>query len=168
MNIFECVVYVVHTQHIPHLSVANFWFPKQLLRKKWNSRLAGAKAEIWPPPQRHLLWLIQGAKCRPQPSTDWSTCTNSGLQRTKPSRKEIQEVIKMARPSLSPDPSGVYKISPKLRHRLSKILKIIWRGVNFVLWQFTDWVNRPLIISEHLHWHLGPEMSDLDGTGVSG
>ncbi|KAJ8008617.1 hypothetical protein DPEC_G00106740 [Dallia pectoralis] len=66
----------------------------------------------------------------------------------EPSWKEIQEVIKKARASSAPGPSGVpyrvYKSCPKLQHRLWKILKVIWRrGKVAKQWRFAEGVWSP-------------------------
>ncbi|XP_067280778.1 uncharacterized protein [Pseudorasbora parva] len=129
--------------------IANpFGFTKQLLGKKRSGRLTCSKVEI----DRHLrdtfcdrsreqdLGHCQHLIDPPAPTLDFDG--------KEPSWKEIQEVIKTARASSAPGPSGVpykvYKNCPKLLHRLWKILKVIWRrGKVAQQWWFSEGVWIP-------------------------
>ncbi|KAJ8014696.1 hypothetical protein DPEC_G00018330 [Dallia pectoralis] len=129
--------------------IANpFGFTKQLLGKKRSGQLTCSKAEI----DCHLRDNFgDGAReqdlgnCQylidpPAPTLDFDG--------KEPSWKEIQEVIKKARPGSAPGPSGVpyrvYKSCPKLQHGLWKILKVIWRrGKVAKQWRFAEGVWIP-------------------------
>ncbi|KAL7891878.1 hypothetical protein AOLI_G00013540 [Acnodon oligacanthus] len=110
---------------------AAFGFTKQLLRKKRNGQLTYSKAKI----DCHL----RDTFCDRSRDQDLGPCQHLidppaptlDFDGKEPSWKEIQEVIKKARASSAPVPSGVpyrvYKNCQKLLHRLWKILKVIWR-----------------------------------------
>ncbi|KAK0141886.1 Transposable element Tcb2 transposase [Merluccius polli] len=79
-------------------------------------------------------------KAKGGPTTD--------LNSKEPSWKEVQEVVKAARASSAPGPSGVpykvYKRCPRLLHRLWKILRVIWRrGKVAQQWRFAEGVWIP-------------------------
>ncbi|KAL7886754.1 hypothetical protein AOLI_G00044750 [Acnodon oligacanthus] len=104
-----------------------FGFTKQLLGKKQNGQLTCSKAEI----NRHLRDTL----CDRSREQDLGHCQylidppapTLEFNGKKPSWTENQEVIKKARASSAPGPSGepyrVYKNCPKLLHGLWKILK---------------------------------------------
>ncbi|XP_067284127.1 uncharacterized protein [Pseudorasbora parva] len=129
--------------------IANpFGFTKQLLGKKRSGRLTCSKVEI----DRHL----RDTFCDRSREQDLGHCQHLidppaptlDFDRKEPSWKEIQEVIKTARASSAPGPSGVpykvYKNCPKLLHRLWKILKVIWRrGKVAQQWRFAEGVWIP-------------------------
>lgn len=56
------------------------------------------------------------------------------LENNEPTWKEVDEVVKKARPRSAPGPSGIpykeYKKCPKLLCLLWKPLKVIWREVS--------------------------------------
>ncbi|KAL7856411.1 hypothetical protein AOLI_G00200150 [Acnodon oligacanthus] len=121
---------------------------QQLLGKKRNGRLTCSKAEI----DHHL----RDTFCDRSREQDLGHCQHLidppartlDFDGKEPSWKEIQEVIKKARSSSAPGPSGVpyrvYKNCPKLLHRLWKILKVIWRrGKVAQQWRFAEGVWIP-------------------------
>ncbi|KAG7525299.1 hypothetical protein JOB18_025050 [Solea senegalensis] len=66
----------------------------------------------------------------------------------EPSWKEVQEVVRKARASSAPEPSGVpykvYKNCPRLLHRLWRIMTVIWRrGMVADQWRFAEGVLIP-------------------------
>ncbi|XP_028292553.1 uncharacterized protein LOC114455485 [Gouania willdenowi] len=108
-----------------------FGFTKQLLGQKRSGQLTCSKAEV-----DHYLKETYSDSCREQdlgpcrslidpPAPTWD------FNGKEPAWKEIQEVVKRARASSAPGPSGVpykvYKNCPRLLHRLWKILRVIWR-----------------------------------------
>ncbi|KAJ8333522.1 hypothetical protein SKAU_G00415300 [Synaphobranchus kaupii] len=112
--------------------IANpFGFTKQLLGQKLSGRLACSKEEIdlhiqttYSDPERqqelgHCNILIEP----PPPVKEFDS--------REPLLKEVQDVVKRARSSSAPGPSGVpykvYKNCPLLLKRLWKILKVTWR-----------------------------------------
>lgn len=110
--------------------IANpFGFTKQLLGQKLSANLACSKEEI----DQHIQSTYSDkeqelGQCNilihpPAPVTEFD---NRELL-----LKEVQEVVKRARSSSAPGPSGVtykvYKYCPLLLKRLWKILKVIWR-----------------------------------------
>lgn len=125
-----------------------FRFTKQLLGEKRSGRLTCSKDEI----DRHL----RDTFCDRSREQDLGHCQDLidppiptlGFDVKEPSWKEIQEVIKKARASSAPGPSGVpyrvYKNCPKLLHRLWRILKVIWRrGKVAQQWRFAEGVWIP-------------------------
>ncbi|KAL7891157.1 hypothetical protein AOLI_G00006330 [Acnodon oligacanthus] len=129
--------------------IANpFGFTKQLVGKKRNGQLTCSKAEI----NHHL----RDTFCDRSREQDLGHCQHLiyppaptlNFDGKEPNWKEIQEVIKKARSSSAPGPSGVpyrvYKNCLKLLHRLWKILKVIWRrGKVAQQWQFAEGVWIP-------------------------
>lgn len=129
--------------------IANpFGVTKQLLGQKRSGKLVCPKEEI----DNHLCNTYSDAAWEedlgpygsliepPGPTTDFNS--------KEPSWKEIQEVVKAARASSAPGPSGVpyklYKRCPRLLHRLWKILRVIWRrGKVAQQWRFAEGVWIP-------------------------
>lgn len=77
----------------------------------------------------------------PPPTKDFNT--------KEPLLKEVQEVVKKARASSAPGPSGapykVYKNCPLLLKRLWKMLRVIWRrGKVAQQWKFAEgvWISK--------------------------
>uniref|UniRef100_A0A3B1JAJ2 Reverse transcriptase domain-containing protein n=1 Tax=Astyanax mexicanus TaxID=7994 RepID=A0A3B1JAJ2_ASTMX len=129
--------------------IANpFGFTKQLLGQRRGGRLACSKEEI----DRH----IQTTYSDPARQQDLGQC-NTLIQPPPPTKefdgrepllKEVQDVVKKARSSSAPGPSGVpykvYKNCPLLLERLWKILKVIWRrGKVARQWRFAEGVWIP-------------------------
>ncbi len=129
--------------------VANpFGFTKQLLRQTRSGRLDCPKGEIdlhiqttYSDPDRqqelgHCTTLI-----RPPPPT-------KEFDSREPLLKEVQDVVREARSSSAPGPSGVpykvYKNCPLLLKRLWKILRVIWRrGKVAQQWRFAEGIWIP-------------------------
>ncbi|XP_061772124.1 uncharacterized protein LOC133562186 [Nerophis ophidion] len=108
-----------------------FGVTKQLLGQKRSGRLACSKAEV-----DHHLKQIYSDGCREQDLGPCRSLINPptptlDFDGKEPGWKEIQEVVRRARTSSAPGPSGVpykvYKNCPRLLHRLWRILKVIWR-----------------------------------------
>lgn len=108
-----------------------FGFTKKILGQKRNGHLACTEDEV----NKYLSATYSDSAreeelgpCRtlitpPEPTSAFNT--------KEPTLKEVEEVIKAARTSSAPGPSGVpyvvYKRCPKLLKRLWTILKVIWR-----------------------------------------
>eukprot|EP00064_Thunnus_orientalis_P013279 superscaffoldBa00002137_g13316 len=122
--------------------IANpFGFTKSLLGQKRDGNLVCSKEEldlhfqnIYSDPNRQ----IQLGQCDilvgpPPPTKVFDT--------REPLLKEVQEIVRKARSSYAPGPSGfpykVYKYCPLLLKRLWKILRVIWRREKVVL----QWSN---------------------------
>ncbi|CAJ1076456.1 uncharacterized protein LOC119779116 [Xyrichtys novacula] len=125
-----------------------FGFTKQLLGQKRSGQLSCSKAEIdhhldttlRDPSREQELGNCQSLIDPPEPMLDFDE--------REPSWKEIQEVVKKARSSSAPGPSGVpdkvYKNCPKLLHRLWRIMKVIWRrGKVAEQWRFAEGIWIP-------------------------
>ncbi|XP_038154112.1 uncharacterized protein LOC119791846 [Cyprinodon tularosa] len=125
-----------------------FEFTKQLLGQKRSGQLTCSKAEV-----DHHLAATYGDASREQDLGDCQSLIDPpaptvDFNGMEPSWKEIQEVVKKARSSSAPGPSGVpykvYKNCPKLLHRLWRILKVIWRrGKVAEQWRFAEGVWIP-------------------------
>ncbi|XP_061878077.1 uncharacterized protein LOC133630482 [Entelurus aequoreus] len=106
-----------------------FGVTKQLLGQKRSVKLACSKAEV-----DHHLKQTYSDGCREQDLGPCRSLINPptlDFDGKEPGWKEIQEVVRRARTSSAPGPSGVpykvYKNCPRLLCRLWKILKMIWR-----------------------------------------
>ncbi len=76
----------------------------------------------------------------PEPSSDFDL--------KEPRLREVEKVVRRARSSSAPRPSGVpykvYKNCPKLLHRLWRVLKVIWRrGKIAQQWRYAEGVCIP-------------------------
>lgn len=104
-----------------------FGFTRQLLRQRRSGHLACAKEEF-----DHLLQDIYSDPTRDQDQNQ-GECEEptQQLDLREPLLKEIQHVVKKARSSSAPGPSGtsykVYKHCPRLLLRLWRIIRVIWR-----------------------------------------
>lgn len=106
-----------------------FKLTKQHLGQKRTGRLTCSrdvinshlKATYSDPSKEQPLGPCDALTTPPEPILDFNL--------KEPSLGEVKEVVRRARSSSAPGPSGykVYKKCPKLLHRLWKALKVIWR-----------------------------------------
>lgn len=125
-----------------------FKLTKQLLGQKRSGRLTCSKdaindhlkATYSDPIRDHPLGLCDALTAPPEPTLEFNL--------KEPCLSEVEEVLRRARASSAPGPSGVpykvYKNCPKLRHRLWKALKVIWRrGKIAQSWRYAEGVYIP-------------------------
>lgn len=129
--------------------IANpFGFTKQLLGQKCDGKLLCSKEEI----DQHLRSIYSD----PHREEELGQCSilvnppppTKEFDSREPLLKEVQEVVRKARSSSAPGPSGipykVYKNCPLLLRRLWKIIRVIWRrGKVAQQWRFAEGVWIP-------------------------
>lgn len=126
--------------------------PSALPRKYWGQKRSGHLACPVEEIDNHLhatfrdtsrdrdLGPCRGLVAPPEPGTQFNSA--------EPTLREVEEVVKTARSSSAPGPSGVpykvYKQCPQLLGRLWKIVKVIWRrGKVAVQWKYAEGVWTP-------------------------
>lgn len=125
-----------------------FKLTKQLLGQKRAGRLTCSKevinnhlkATYSDPIREQPLGPCDALTTPPEPTSDFNL--------KEPCLSEVEEVVRRARSSSAPGPSGVpykvYKNCPKLLHRLWRALKVIWkRGKIAQSWRYADGVYIP-------------------------
>lgn len=125
-----------------------FKLTKLLLGQKRAGRLTCSKevmnnhlkATYSDPAREQPLGPCDALTTPPEPTVDFNL--------KEPRLSEVEEVVRRARSSSAPGPSGVpykvYKNCPKLRHRLWRILKVIWRkGKIAQSWRYVEGVYIP-------------------------
>ncbi|RXN04375.1 reverse transcriptase [Labeo rohita] len=125
-----------------------FKLTKQLLGHKRTGQLTCSKdainnhlkATYSDPNRERLLGPCDALLIPPEPTSEFNL--------KEPCQSEVEEVVRRARSSSAPGPSGVpykvYKNCPKLRHRLWKALKVIWRrGKIAQSWRYAEGVYIP-------------------------
>ncbi|KAJ8360173.1 hypothetical protein SKAU_G00166980 [Synaphobranchus kaupii] len=125
-----------------------FGFTKQLLGQKCSSHLECSKEEI-----DHHLRNTYSNNAREQDLGNYRALITppeptSEFNDKEPTLKQVQEIVRSARTSSAPGPSGVpymvYKRCPRLLYRLWRILKVIWRrGKVAQQWRFSEGVWIP-------------------------
>lgn len=129
--------------------IANpFGFTKQLLGQKCDGKLLCSKEEI----DQHLRSIYSD----PHREEELGQCSilvnppppTKEFDSREPLLKEVQEVVRKARSSSAPGPSGipykVYKNCPLLLRQLWKIIRVIWRrGKVAQQWRFAEGVWIP-------------------------
>lgn len=129
--------------------IANpFGFTKQLLGQKRDGSLVCSKEEM----DLHL----QNTYSDPNRQEELGRCDilidppppTKDFDNKEPLLREVEEVVRRARSSSAPGPSGVpykvYKYCPLLLRRLWKILRVIWRrGKVAKQWRFAEGVWIP-------------------------
>nr|BAC82600.1 reverse transcriptase [Danio rerio] len=125
-----------------------FKLTKQLLGQKRTGKLTCSKEAInnhlkatySDPYKEQPLGPCGALLTPPEPTSEFNM--------KEPCRSEVEEVVRRARSSSAPGPSGVpykvYKNCPKLLHRLWKALKVIWRrGKIAQPWRYAEGVYIP-------------------------
>ncbi|XP_059199347.1 uncharacterized protein LOC131979398 [Centropristis striata] len=125
-----------------------FKLTKQLLGQKRSGRLTCSKdtindhlkATYSDPIREQPLDPCDALTIPPEPTLEFNL--------KEPCPSEVEDVVRRARSSSAPGPSGVpykvYKNCPKLRHRLWRALKVIWRrGKIAQSWRYAEGVYIP-------------------------
>ncbi len=126
----------------------SFKLTKQLLGQKRAGRLTCSKDAI-----NDQLKVTYSDSIREQPLGPCDALItppepSSDFDLNEPCLREVEEVVRRARSSSAPGPSGVpykvYKNCPKLLHRLWRVLKVIWRrGKIAQPWRYAEGVCIP-------------------------
>lgn len=136
------------SQEVRYIHQNPFGFTRKILGQKRSGQLACMQEEL----DKYLSSTYRDS-AREQ---DLGPCSalitppelTSVFNIKEPTLKEVEEVVKAARTSSAPGPSGVpyvvYKRCPKLLQRLWRILKVIWRnGKVAQQWRYAEGVWIP-------------------------